>query len=63
MIYFNITHPHLCLDLPSGPFPSGFPTNILYAFFISPLRATSTIHLILLDLIILIRFREEYNDD
>jgi hypothetical protein len=23
---------HLCLGLPSGLFPSGFPTNILYAF-------------------------------
>jgi hypothetical protein len=26
---------HLCLGLPSGLFPSGFPTNILYAFFFS----------------------------
>jgi hypothetical protein len=25
---------HLCLGLPSGVFPSDFPTNILYAFFI-----------------------------
>jgi hypothetical protein len=26
---------HLSLGLPSGPFPSGFPTIILYAFFLS----------------------------
>jgi hypothetical protein len=30
----------LRLGLPSGLFPSGFPTNILYAFFVSPIRAT-----------------------
>jgi hypothetical protein len=27
---------HLCLRLPSGLFPSGFPTNILYIFLSSP---------------------------
>jgi hypothetical protein len=27
---------HLCLGLPSGLFPSGFPTNILQAFLFSP---------------------------
>jgi hypothetical protein len=26
---------NLCLGLPSGLFPSGFPTNILYAFLFS----------------------------
>jgi hypothetical protein len=31
---------HLRLDLPSGLFPSGIPTNILYAFLFSPIRAT-----------------------
>jgi hypothetical protein len=31
---------HLLLGLPSGLFPSGFPTNILYAFLLSPIRAT-----------------------
>jgi hypothetical protein len=31
---------HLRLGLPSGLFSSGFQTNILYAFLVSPLRAT-----------------------
>jgi hypothetical protein len=31
---------HLRLCLPSGLFPSGFPTKILYALFISPLCTT-----------------------
>jgi hypothetical protein len=31
---------HLRLGLPSGLFPSGFPTNILYAFLVSPIRPT-----------------------
>jgi hypothetical protein len=45
---------HLRLDLPSGLFHSVFPTNILYLFLFSPIRATCPDHLILLDLIILI---------
>jgi len=32
---------HLCLGLPTGLFPSGFPTKVLYAFLIFPKRATS----------------------
>jgi hypothetical protein len=45
---------HLCVGLPSGLFPSGFPTNNLYMLLFSPIRATCLAHLILLDLIILI---------
>jgi hypothetical protein len=30
---------HLRLGLPCGLFPSGFPTNILYALLVSPIRA------------------------
>jgi hypothetical protein len=49
---------HLRLGLPSGLFPSGFPTNNLYTFLFPPIHATCPAHLILLDFIILLG--EEY---
>jgi hypothetical protein len=45
---------HLLLCLPSCLFPSGFPTNNLYTFLFSPIRATCPSHLILIDFILII---------
>jgi hypothetical protein len=39
---------HLCLDIRSGLFPSGFPSKILYTFFSFSIRAKYPAHLILL---------------
>jgi hypothetical protein len=36
---------HLRLGLPSGLFPSGFPTNILYAFPYSPINGSESIEI------------------
>jgi hypothetical protein len=58
-IYFVLST-HLRLGLPSGLFPFGFPTDILYAFLFS-ICVTCLDYLILIDLIILIMFGEEYN--
>jgi hypothetical protein len=52
---------HLYIGLPSGPFHASSPTNNLYTFLLSPIRATYSAHLILLDLIILIILGEESN--
>ena len=57
-IHLNIFH--LRLVLPSSLFPSGFPTKILYAPLLSPIRTTCSAHLILLDLITRTILGEEY---
>jgi hypothetical protein len=50
---------HLQLGLPSGIFPSVFPTNNLYPVFYFPINTTCPVHLIL-NLIIPIIVGEEY---
>ena len=51
---------HLQLGLPSGLFPSGFPTKILYAPPLFPIRATFSAYLFFFELITRIKFDEQY---
>ena len=55
-----ILHSHLHVGLPSGLFPSGFPTLTLYTTLLSPMWATCLAHLILLDFITRTMLGEEY---
>jgi len=51
---------HLRLGLPSGVFPSGFPTKTLYTPLLSPICVTYHAHLIFLDFITRTILREKY---
>ena len=51
---------HLSLGLPSGLFPSGFPTNTPHTPLRSSIRATCPTHLILLEFITRTILGEEY---
>jgi hypothetical protein len=55
-----ILYSHLRLGLPSGLFPPSFPTKTLYSFLFALMRGTCPAHLILLDMIIRIKFSEQY---
>jgi hypothetical protein len=57
---YSLISSHLHLDLFSGHFPSASPNKPLYASLFSPICATCCANLIVLDLINLIIFCEEY---
>jgi len=52
---------HLCLGLPSGLLPSGFPTTNLYTPLLYPIHSTCPTNRILLNLITETIFGEEYS--
>ena len=54
---------HLRLGLPSGLFPTGFPTKTLYTLLSSPISATCPAHLILLDFITRTILGEKYKSN
>ena len=58
-IHFN-NIPRLQIGLPSGLFPSGFPTKILYTPLLSTIRAKCHAHFILLHLITRTILSEQY---
>ena len=58
--YILILPSHLCLGLPSGLFPLGFPTQTHYTPLLSPIRAAWPSHLVLLDFITRKLFGEQY---
>ena len=51
---------HLCLGIPSGLLPSGFPNKTLFTPLLSPILATWAAHLTLLDFITRTILGEEY---
>jgi len=61
LISYLILSFHISLGLPSGLFPSGFPTKTLYTPLLSAVRATCPVHLILLDSITRTILGEEYS--
>ena len=60
LLKIHLTSSNLRLGLPSGLFPSDFPTKTLYTPLLSPVHATCPARLILLDLITLKTMSEEY---
>ena len=58
--FILILSTHLRLGLPSGLFPSDFPTKTLYTPLSSPIRATCPAHPILLDFITYTILGEQY---